>query len=118
MRAFYKLHRPQGLEAYLQWATGKDNDVRYSHSAKNLPTTVVYHSNWAKQAEEKMKKLAGRSGLVHLSSAVVQSNSNKVAYNMHGEQVTEKKNHNSNTLSQIFGAMEQVHPFLKEIKEK
>lgn len=41
MRAFWKLHRANGLETYLKWASRAENDVRYSHVTASFPTAIV-----------------------------------------------------------------------------
>jgi hypothetical protein len=51
MRAFWKLWRQKGLQNYLRMAVNEENGIRYSHTAKGLPTVVVQHANYAMAAE-------------------------------------------------------------------
>lgn len=51
MRAFWKKHRDNGIEKYLYECVDAQNDVRYSHSRKELPTVIPNHSNYCMPSE-------------------------------------------------------------------
>jgi len=81
MRAFFKLHRSKGLEAYLTKANA-DNDVRYSHVSANLPSVVVHPMHAAKESEQRMFQRAGSGQVMQMGPAPT-TNKTNVTYNVH-----------------------------------
>lgn len=88
MRAFWKLNRSKGIEKYLLEAV-KNDDIRYSHMQRPLPSLTVHHSNYALQSEARMFSLAIRGNkVVHFSTPEVNG---AVTYNLH-ESIKNSKN--------------------------
>ena len=88
-----------------------ETESRYSHTQRLLPSVACNHMNYAMQAEQRMFERAGKATIVHYQRDT-QEKEKKVNYNIHADQSAPAKE-NAKTLSQIFGAMEQIHPRLK-----
>jgi len=108
MRAFWKLHRDKGIEKFLHEACDEKSNVRYSHVVKILPIVCTQNTNYAQQQEARMFERAGHK-IVHVPGKAA------ITYNAHLGAETEKKA--SATLNQIFSAMEQIKPEIRQSQE-